>query len=192
LIYLFHYWLKRSGKIAKQLFCACKRYVQELTQGQLDILDTLVESGKFYQVPHRCLDDYYWMLSSVSNQTASRNGTDINVIPNDKGRWPGTRPILISNDLMRDHKLELLEPRLFSRWFSNHIVNYEFEPFVKDFAEERDITFVKADSFSREIQGIHADDANKRGEEKNHNSTAWYFPVKGWNHNDRFCVRIPS
>jgi hypothetical protein len=154
----------------------------------LDILDDLTTSGKMYEVPHRCLDDYYWMLSSVSNQTVSRNGMDISVSLNHEGRWPGTRPLLISNDQMRDHKLELLEPRLFRRWLSSHIVNYEFAPFLNDMWEERDIQFVKADSFSREIQGnpsltIDGDKSN---------ATAWHFPVEGWGNNDRFCVRIPT
>ncbi len=158
-----------------------------MTQAQLDILDNLTTSGKLYEVPHRCLDDYYWMLSSVSNQTVSSNGFDIKVSSSNDGRWPGTRPILVTNDQMRDHKLELIEPRLFRRWFSSHIVNYEFTPFVNDIAEDRDITFVKADSFSREIQRNPSfTDCTNDG------AIAWHFPVKGWNHSDRFCVRIPT
>lgn len=132
------------------------------------------------------------MLSSVSNQTTSRASSDINVSPNEVGRWPGTRPILITNDQMRDHKLELLEPRLFRRWFSSHIVNYKLDPFVKDIEEKRDITFVKADSFSREIQGNHELSNSEEENDKDGNTIAWHFPVKGWDHNDRFCVRIPN
>ncbi len=171
-------------------------YVQELTQPQLDIIDNLKTSGKLYEVPQRCLDDYYWMLSSVSNQTVSSSGLDMNVIispfnaPSNSGhgkRWPGIRPILITNDQMRDHKLELIEPRLFRRWFSSHIVNYQFESFVNDISEEREIIFAKADSFSREIQinlspTLTDNDAVK----------TWHFPVAGWSHHDRFCIRIPT
>lgn len=182
--------------------CCCSfRYVQELTQAQLEIIDGLEESGRLYKVPQRCLDDYYWMLSSVSNQTKSRDGADIDVSPNsnsnsnlnrcDQERWLGIRPILITNDQMRDHKLQLLEPRLFSRWFSSHIVNYDFAPFVNDITEEREINFVKAGSFSREIQGNPSPSPLTSSDEGNF-ATAWHFPVRGWGANDRFCVRIPK
>lgn len=198
--------------------------MQELTQAQLEILDELTSSGKLYEVPSRCLDDYYWMLSSVSNQTKcctnqvemeisrnvsmdmkmnAKNLTDVspnadNVVQlvhrqvaplKPEGKWPGTRPILITNDQMRDHKLELLEPHLFRRWFSSHIVNYEFDPFVKDIWEEREIKFVKADSFSREIQGNPQSSMTTK--HTSSSAIAWHFPVQGWSHNDRFCVRIP-
>ena len=162
-----------------------------MNQSQIDIIDNLSNNGKLYVVPQRCLDDYYWMLSSVSNQStsSSSSGKDMNITPNnDICRWSGgIRPILITNDQMRDHKLELLEPRLFRRWFSSHIVNYEFEPFLKDMSEERDITFVKADSFSREIQGNR--NSNKSNDDDG--SMTWHFPVEGWESNDRFCIRIP-
>lgn len=179
-------------KYAQNKFYLRKGYIQELTPPQLQILDDLNESGKLYQVPQRCLDDYYWMLSSVSNQTTSRASSDINVSPSEVGRWPGTRPILITNDQMRDHKLELLEPRLFRRWFGSHIVNYKLDPFVKGIDEERDITFLKADSFSREIQGNYPLSSSNEENGEDRNAMSWHFPVKGWDHNDRFCVRIPK
>lgn len=159
-----------------------------MTQPQIDILDDLTSSGKLYEVPQRCLDDYYWMLSSVSNQTVSSQGIDLKVSSNHEGRWPGTRPILITNDQMRDHKLELIEPRLFRRWFSSHIVNYEFTPFVKDISEDREITFVKADSFSREIQS----NLSQMKEGDSEGVSTWHIPVADWDHHDRFCVRIPQ
>ena len=169
------------------------RYVQELPQAQLDIIDELTDSGKLYEVPQRCLDDYYWMLCSVSNQTQARNGMDINVSLNsdrhDQERWMGIRPILITNDQMRDHKLQLLEPRLFSRWFSSHIVNYELAAFKNDISEEREIKFTKAGSYSREIQGNPSPSPlTSNGD----SATAWHFPVRDWGANDRFCVRIPK
>ncbi len=173
--------------------------MQELTQPQVDILDDLISSDKLYEVPHRCLDDYYWMLSSVSNQTVSSNGCDTKEMSSsshveeekEEERWPGTRPVLITNDQMRDHKLELIEPRLFRRWFSSHIVNYEFTPFINDISEEREITFVKADSFSREIQSNFSPTTSANGS-INHEVVTWHFPVAGWDHHDRFCVRIPK
>jgi len=175
-------------KYAQRKFYLRQGYVQELPQVQVDILEDLENSGKLYKVPHRCLDDYYWMLSSVSNQTVSRNGATLDVgLNDDGGRWAGTRPMLLTNDQMRDHKLELLEPRLFRRWSSCHIVNYHFPPFRNDSSEEREIKFSIADFFSNEIQG---NPSNIDGE-NDHGAIAWHFPVSDWDKNDRMCVRIP-
>jgi len=135
-----------------------------------------------YRVPPRLLDDYYWMIASVSDQIASRSGANIDVSPqNEDGRWPGTRPMLVSNDQMRDHKLEMLEPRLFRRWYSSHIVNYNFTAFVGNECVDREIGFSTPDFFSREIQGNPAPGGGM----------AWHFPVSDWDIDDRFVVRIP-
>jgi hypothetical protein len=159
-----------------------KSFRQTLSSNELSIVDNLSKKGQLYRVPARCLDDYYWMLASVSAQTASRNGENLDVFhDNDEGRWPGTRPMLVTNDQMRDHKLELLEPRLFRRWASCHIVNYSFTAFVKGESIDREISFSTADFFSREIQSNEM----KTGK-------VWHFPVSDWSLDDRFCVRIPS
>jgi hypothetical protein len=155
-------------------------YSQELTKAEREILLDLLTTGKMYVVPSGCLDDYYWMLASVANQTDSR----LHVSTDDaQGRLPGLRPLLISNDLMRDHRLELLEPRLFRRWTSGHIVNYGMKLYSKNEWEERHVKFVPADFFSREIQ------CNKV-EGSGSDCTAWHFPVTGWDEPDRLCVYI--
>lgn len=82
---------------------------------------------------------------------------------------------------MRDHQIEMLEPMLFRRWFSNYIVNYNFAPFVNGrSAHHSEIGFSPADFFSREIQGNKDEDG----------SMIWHFPIAGedceW-----FCIRIP-
>jgi len=47
------------------------------------------------------------MLVSVSDQVASRDGRDLSVLSNDAdSRFLGTRPMLMTNDQMRDHRLE--------------------------------------------------------------------------------------
>jgi hypothetical protein len=121
------------------------------------------------------------MLASVSDQTSSRRDLDLDVhIENDCGRWPGARPMLISNDQMRDHKLGLLEPRLFRRWYSCYIVNYNFTAFVGKESVDREIGFSTADFFSREIQSNKTDAG-----------TVWHIPVSDWKLDDRFCIRIP-
>merc|ERR1712157_103011 len=108
--------------------------------------------------------------------------------------------MLITNDRMRDHKLELLEMKLFRRWSSGHIVNYNFMAFVDDERRDHeakadndnynydwmgndngDIGFRPADFFSREIQANEGEGG----------STVWHIPVEDWEENERFCVRIP-
>lgn len=127
-------------------------------------------------------DDFYWILASVSSQTNSRRGRDLSVLPgNPKGQWPGTRPVLITNDQMRDHQIEMLEPMLFRRWYSNYIVNYNFAAFVDGVCTHPTIGFSPADFFSREIQG--SNDAN--------GSKVWHFPIAGKD-DEWFCCRIPA
>jgi hypothetical protein len=159
-------------------------------------ISSLSDAKKLYRVPARCLDDYYWMMASVSDQTRSRNGTNMDVTAGNKeGRWPGTRPMLLSNDQMRDHKLELLEPRLFRRWTSSHIVNYNFTAFVDDECFDSEIGFSAPDFFSREIQ-VNRTPPNNGGDNTNdgddiRGGLAVHFPVSDWDFNEMFCIRIP-
>jgi hypothetical protein len=123
------------------------------------------------------------MLASVSDQARARNNENIDVsIDNEEGRWPGTRPMLLSNDQMRDHRMELLDPRLFRRWTSSHIVNYNFTAFVNEECVDREIGFSAPDFFSNEIQGNPSEGG----------TMAWHFPVSDWDEDERFCIRLPS
>ncbi len=145
--------------------------------------NSLESEGIMYPVPPRCLDDYFWMLASVSNQTVARKKFDLQVSPEDtNGRLPGLRPMLVTNDQMRDHKLDLLEPREFRRWSSCHIVNYNVTPYVEnEWEEHRTVLLTPADFFSREIQGnLH----------KNDKDMVWHFPVVEWAERERFCIWI--
>lgn len=140
-----------------------------------------MESGRLYRVPANVYDDYHWILSSISEQRTSRKGLRLDVQADDpQGRWPGTRPMIITNDQLKDLKIEMMEPRLFRRWFSSHIVNYTFTAFVDDQCADDDICFSPADFYSREIQ------CDMSGE-----STTWHIPVSDWELNDRLCIRLP-
>lgn len=169
-------------KYLQPKFYVRRGLIQELDEHNVEIMKQLVQSGKVYEVPKRCLDDYYWMLASVSDQTKSRGGKDIDVGPNPEGRWPGLRPMIVSNDQMRDHKLELLQPRLFRRWVSSFIITYDFTPVVEEKWDERDVIFSPAEHFSREIQG----NLTPNG------CTAWHFPVSEWTKDERLCIRLPA
>ena len=139
----------------------------------------LREEEILYIVPRLVLDDYFWMLASVSNQTNASQRQDLSIpIGDEQGRFPGMRPMLVTNDHMRDHKLELLKPREFRRWCSCHIVNYGIAAYESDeWDEDREISFVPADFFSREIQA----NTNKNG-------NVWHFPIG--DSNDWLCLWI--
>jgi len=175
-------------------FYSSKREHQRLDQTEREIMRDLLDSGKLYKVPPRCLDDFYWMLASVSDQTTSRKGQDLSVSNDDpNGRFPGTRPMLITNDQMRDHKLELLEQRLFRRWYGCHIVNYNFTAFVMgESVANNEVGFSPADFFSREIQGNQCPIDPDQDEEADWRGHAWHFPVSDWDLDERFVIRIPA
>ena len=148
---------------------------QTLSPKEREIRDNLISRGKACVVPVGSLDDYYWMFASVSMNEE--------FIPpdNPEGRWAGNRPMLISNDKLRDHKMSLLEPRLFRRWYSNFLVNFTFSAFVNDECTDREIGFQTADFYSREIQGNSA----------HPKETTWHLPVSDWEENESLCIRIP-
>lgn len=160
------------------------RWVKQfLSREELAIRDDLISSGKVYVVPPALLDDYYWILATISDQVASRKGKDLYVPPGDpSGKWPGARPLIITNDQMVDHKLEMMDPMLFRRWYSNYIVNYNFSAFVKEGSTMPEPSYSNADFFSREIQG-NVSEANE---------LAWHFPLSDMGENDWFCLRIPD
>jgi len=181
-------------KYGSNEFYSSKKELQRLDPIERQIFKELNSSEKLYRVPPRCLDDYYWMLASVSDQTASRKGRDLSVPSSDPKRWPGTRPALISNDQMRDHKYGLLDPRLFRRWYGCHMVNYNFSAFVNgECVVGNEIGFSQADFFSREIQANKCSVEEVDGEENNiWGGNAWHFPVSDWDLDERFVVRIPK
>jgi hypothetical protein len=175
-------------KYALQSFNTSAGGRQYLDKDEMAIVEKLAKAGKLYRVPQGCLDDFYWMLASLSDQKTSRGDRNMDVEPEDgSGRWPGTRPMLVSNDQMRDHKLELLAPRLFRRWYSCHLVNYNFTAFVNEECVDREISFSTADFFSREIQGNPT--TNSDGTD---GGVAWHFPVSDWDMHERLCIRIPN
>lgn len=144
--------------------------VQELKDKDMEIIDELTEKGLMFVVPRCCFDDYYWMIASVSVQNQS------NTIP-------GHRPILITNDQMRDHRLSLLEPRPFRRWTSCQVVNFSIDGYVNDEWETgRIIALFPPRVFSREMQSNELYD--KPGQ------MIWHFPVTGWDELHRLCICV--
>jgi hypothetical protein len=167
--------------LSPKFYIASLGRTQELSKEDLAFAKKLIETKKMYVVPSNCLDDYYWMLSSVAEQ---KPHPKLRHVPtNDKsGRFPGVRPLLVTNDQMRDHRLQLLEPRLFRRWTSCHVVKYHIEPFEKVSEREGKVTLFPADFFSREIQ---CNKAVRFG-----TNMAWHFPITEWPEPDRLFVTV--
>ena len=131
----------------------------------------LENQGRLYIAP-RGLDDIFCVMATVSKQTAlSATST----------HWAGARPILITNDTLRDHTLRLNNPLLARQWYNSHVVNVTRER--QDFTSGPHF-------YQRGIQGhacplIGKDDYEGGG-------TAWLFAVEGWSPYDRLVVRIPT
>jgi hypothetical protein len=165
------FWLSGLGK------------VQELSDQDQAIIDKLKDC--MYVVQSTCLDDYYWMIASVADQ----GSTDFATLQKDQTfQLTGLRPLLITNDQMRDHRLALLEPRLFRRWTSCHIVNYMLRTCEEKDGDGKAVNgeecsyetkFFPAQLFSGEIQGNGLQGTD---------TIVWHFPVSGWSESERFCV----
>lgn len=168
--------------LASKFWLSSVGYMQELSETELAIMNHLLGTNKMYIVPTACLDDYYWMLGSVAKQNTSIPVRDMHNNKKDGTiQLKGVRPVLVTNDQMRDHRLSLLAPRLFRRWTSCHIVNYDIKTAENDEQVVREVNLFPADSFSREIQ---KNKAIRFGKEV----AAWHFPVVEWPEQDRLCV----
>lgn len=157
------------------------RKIQDLTGEDLVYISKLFEAKKLFAVHSSLFDDYYWMISSVADQKLPE---DQHIESNNAdGRFPGKRPMLITNDQMRDHRFSLMEPRDFRRWTGCHIVNYSIANYEGgDEWRDREVNFCEADCFSREIQ---CNVGPRFG-----NSTVWHLPVSGWAEMDWLCMSI--
>ncbi|KAL7569176.1 hypothetical protein ACA910_017002 [Epithemia clementina (nom. ined.)] len=154
--------------------------VQELKKKDIQAIDELKERGMLFVVPQYCFDDYYWMIASVTDQNQDHNNPTKQ--DNNAGvSLTGRRPILVTNDQMRDHRLALLEPRPFRRWTSCHIVNFAIDGYLEDEWETgRGIRLFPPTVFSREIQSNALPTGRK----------VWHFPVTGWDEPLRLCISI--
>ena len=166
-------------------FSLSRGSVRELQADEVAVMNELLYSRKkVYVVPPEFFDDYYWMLASVAEQQAGSNIDTLQVPPDDpSGRFPGLRPIVVTNDQMRDHRPELLEERLFRRWTSCHMVAYSIKYDEEKDCKDREVVFFPADFFSSEIQ----QNLTARFGDK---TSAWHIPVSGWPENDRLCLMI--
>ena len=89
------------------------RKLSYLTSEEADILEGFERDGMLYVVPQWANDDWYWMYATL-----------------DEGR-KGLAQV-VTNDLMRDHRLAFLEPRPFMRWRSSQVLHFDLSHAVAE------------------------------------------------------------
>ena len=120
------------------------RHISYLTEDDQRILDKFEKAGILYVVPQGANDDWYWIFITVTENR----------------KKPA---YVITNDLMRDHRLAFLEPRPFLRWRTTQIVHFDFSKAVEAGTSDPETFFREPAKFSREIQRT----SNKR----------WHLPA---------------
>eukprot|EP01038_Epipyxis_sp_PR26KG_P004312 gene4312-6110_t len=106
-----------------------------LSDEDLRILAQLKNDDMIYTVPQGSNDDWYWTYSTVHKKRLSSN------------------PIfVITNDLMRDHKIAFMEPRPFIRWRSSSIIYFKISSAVTPLSYSPTVSFEEPGKYSQEIQ----------------------------------------
>ena len=126
------------------------RRVTYLSDEDLEIVDKLQRENMLYVTPPGSDDDWYWIYATVNEERKSPS-------------------YVITNDLMRDHRLAFLEPRAFFRWRSNQVIHFEFNKAAVFDQPDPEIYLIPPENFPREIQRTE----NKR----------WHIPCvnkKSW------------
>lgn len=77
------------------------------TEAQAALIDGWRRDGILYVCPRGIYDDLFWMFASVRAEAPAR---------------------VVTNDAMRDHRLDLMAPRLFGRWKSSQVLGFGFKP----------------------------------------------------------------
>jgi pentatricopeptide repeat protein len=104
-----------------------------LTKEDQRILEKLEDEGMLYVVPPGANDDWYWIFATVCE-----NRKKIAYV--------------VTNDLMRDHRLAFLEPLPFLRWRSTQIIHFDFNRTVETELYDPEVILIEPGNFSREIQ----------------------------------------
>lgn len=110
-----------------------KKQVSHVSASDQRIIQRFEEEGMLYLVPLGADDDWYWIYATVTEGRKSP-------------------AFVVTNDLMRDHRLAFLEPRPFIRWRTTQVMSFTFSGAVKDDSCDPDLTINEPGKYSREIQ----------------------------------------
>jgi hypothetical protein len=78
-----------------------------LTVQEKEFITYLIEENIVYSVPTGANDDWYWIYATLYEQKSEK------------------KTYVVTNDLMRDHKLSILTPIPFIRWRTSFVVYYQ-------------------------------------------------------------------
>jgi len=84
-----------------------KRVLTYITKEDSALLEKWERENMLYKVPGGANDDWYWIYVTLCGRRKNP-------------------AYVVTNDLMRDHRLAFLEPRPFVRWRSTQIVHFDF------------------------------------------------------------------
>jgi len=118
------------------------------------------DKGDIYIVPDQANDDWYWMYASVA--------------------FDASPAMVISNDMMRDHRLALLASRPFYRWRNTQIVGYGFK-WPEDEVKRNDIL-----DFSFHFPPVFSSEIQKTA------NGAWHFPSSQPENKEWLCLHVNS
>ena len=102
----------------------------------------------FYHTPYGMNDDWFWLYACLSESKSGR------------------QPLVITNDMMRDHHFKLLSQNAFLNWRERHVVNYYFTK-CPGRTQDPVPTFFFPQSYSTRIQS----------DSSNQDCLKYHFPV---------------
>jgi len=120
---------------------------------QREIIQRWEDEKRLTSSPFGANDDWYWMAASVATAHGLR---------------------VVSNDLMRDHRLALLDQRPFLRWKTTQMIRFDLSHPHQLAAmnnsqwREPQVYLQETVPFSAEIQSSRTPDGN----------TTWHIPLK--------------
>ena len=121
----------RPKKYRKKFAWESKSTLQE---DDRRILDNLMRRNMLYVVPNGANDDWYWLLSTIY-----------------KNRSPDRPGYVVTNDMMKDHKISFENQRLFQRWRMNAIIHFRMR-FDEEKNMEQYAQILLPDTFTYEMQ----------------------------------------
>lgn len=107
---------------------------QKVTSEEHALVEGWARDGLLYRVPPRENDDWYWIYCSLIGQSIGDEGADAAVVDESttaalgkENEFPACSPpiMVVSNDQMRDHWLDMMAPRAFRRWKQTQVLRFD-------------------------------------------------------------------
>jgi pentatricopeptide repeat protein len=110
-----------------------RKRVTSISKNDKRIIDRFKNENMLYLVPPGADDDWYWIYATVAKDRQSM-------------------AYVVTNDLMRDHRLAFLEPRPFIHWRTTQVMSFSFSKPVKEDSDHPETFIINPAKYSREIQ----------------------------------------